>query len=98
MSRRRNYSAWNDPDFRYLAIFIVFILAIALYGGYDHGGVIGGVKAVFETIYNLGYTLIWLTFLLILILFTVFRRDVIIAILKWAWNQLITTRKRNGRY
>jgi hypothetical protein len=94
---RRRYSITDDPDFRWIVFVIGILLLSAFYVNYKSGGIFNGVSSVIHDVYNLGYTFVFVFFIFVVIVWTFYKRDLLVKIglqiAQWIWS-FVHRRKR----
>jgi hypothetical protein len=85
----RKLSVFNNPDFRYYIAVIFFLIFCTVYVNYRNGGIIAGIFAGLQGIYNIAF----ITLCVIFIVICISKRQILISILigigEWIWGKLI---------
>jgi hypothetical protein len=77
---RRRYSIIRNPAFQKIALIIGFFLFCTFYWNFKTGGIISGIEAGSQFLFNLGYGFIVFTYLLIIIAWTFYKWEILIAV------------------
>jgi hypothetical protein len=66
------------------------ILLSVFYVNFKTGGVINGISAIIQVTYNLGIAIVWFAFIVAIIAFTIYKREILteigVRIAQWIWS------------